>query len=382
MNARNWLVIRTHDGEMLAVVHDLIRAEITRSQNNVGWFSCTASADFDPALLQPDRIVEFWRQPQGGEEKIMGVGLMRKWGWRELQDGREVTYFSGPDQMELLERRIVAYRAGTSQASKNGPADDIIKAIVDENMGPAAGNDSYGRPRYYPSSHFTIAPDEGDGVTVEMSFAWRNVLAVIREIAQASRNQDTPVYFDLEYLGEGVFIFKTWTDVMGIDRTLTAGIAPVVFSKEQGNLASPDLSFDYTEEINHVIGGGPGEGQGRIIDPENDQVREQLTIWNKREAFQDARECPSTGGSLCVANKAFDRMQAGRPRVWFSGRLLDTPQSRFGVDWFYGDKVTIRYHGMEFDGPVAQFRLSWNERGEEQIDARVEITEAIEGKPT
>jgi len=382
MNARNWLIIRTHDGQMLTVVNDVIMAELVRTQNEEGWFQVTVSPDFDPRYFHADNIVEFWRQPVGGEEVCLGTGLMRIWGWKETGSGEEVAYFSGPDQIELLKRRIVNYRSQTSEAEKAMEADDLIKEVVNENMGPGAGNDYYGRPRYYPAAHFSIAPDETAAPSVDMAFAWRNVLEVIKSVAEASANQGTNLFFDLEYLGEAVYLFKTWVNIRGVDRTLKGSVAPIVFSKETGNLAKPDLKWDYSEEINYVTGGGPGEGAGRIIDPENDQVREQLTIWNKREAFQDARECPSTGGSLCVANKAFDRMQAGRPKVYFTGKLLDTPSGRFAKDWFFGDKVTIRYHGFEFDGHVAQFHLRWTARGDDTLEAAVKVTETLEGHPT
>jgi len=378
MSLNHRLVLRTHDGEELAILTGIVRWELVRVQNNIGWFTVTASDEFDERWPHTDRLIEFWRQPVGGENKLLAVGLTRYWQWENL-DGRELLRFGGPDQVELLKRRIIAYFSGEAESDKTGPADDVIKAIVSENMGPLAPNDAHGRPRRYPAANFTVQPDFGDGHNITRQFSWRNVLPVIQELADESAERGTPLFFDNVPIGPAQFDFQTWTGVRGMDRSILSGIAPVVFSLEAGNLANPSLRFDYTEEINYVWGGGQGEGPGRDMDPENDQVREHLTIWNKREAFQDAREEATHAG---VGHKAFLRMQAGLPKVIFSGELLDTPQSRFGVDWDYGDKVTVRYRGMEFSGRVNSFAISVDENGTETIGAKVEITEAIEGHPT
>ena len=372
------LVLRTHDGEELAILTGLVKWDLIRVQNNIGWFTITASDEFDDRWPHTDRLVEFWRQPVGGENKLLAVGFTRYWEWENLE-GRDILRFGGPDQVELLERRIIGYYKGESESDKTGPADDVIKAIVRENMGALAGNDWHGRPRRYPAVNFSVEPDFGDGHNIQREFSWRNVLPVIQEMADESAERGTPLFFDNVPVAPAQFIFRTWTGVRGIDRSIIGGVAPIIFSLEAGNLANPSLRFDYTEEINYVWGGGQGEGAARDMDPENDQVREHLTIWNKREAFQDAREETVHAG---VTHKAFMRMQAGLPKVKFSGELLDTPQSRFGIDWDYGDKVTVRYRGMEFSGRVNSFSINVNEQGTERISAKVEITEAIEGHPT
>jgi hypothetical protein len=130
---------------------------------------------------------------------------------------------------------------------------------------------------------------------------------------------------------------------------------PVIFSKEMGNLGSPKWEEDWFDERNYVYGGGQGEKDNRIIDPEDDVWRMHKSIWNRRECFQDAREESTTQG---VANKAFERMQKERPVVRFDALLLDVANTRFGKDWDYGDNITARYKGREFSGMVDGYIIS------------------------
>jgi hypothetical protein len=114
------------------------------------------------------------------------------------------------------------------------------------------------------------------------------------------------------------------------------------------------------------------------LDPENDVPRENLSIWNLREGICPATEETTLQG---VANRAYSKMQELRPRVVFEGQLIDTPKTRFGIDWGYGDIVTVRFQEMEFDGRIDTFDFRMSKDGEESVTAAVTITKALEGKP-
>jgi len=384
---RHRLVLRTHDGEELTTLSNVVKWDFVRTANDIGWWTITLNADFPPEFLRIDNIIEFWRQPSGASEVLLGIGFLRYFEWKTDETGTTRLTIGGPDPIELLNRRLVQNYAETAPSQK-GPdyADDMMKEFVDEQFLTTAtrlGDIYYSRSSALPSDHFSIAPDTSQGyANMSKQSAWRFVLPILQEIAEASWNQGTRIYFDLDYVGPATFLFNTWADLRGIDRTIGTSIAPIVFSQESGNLSKPSLRFDYTEEVNFVYGGGQGQGTDREVDPENDEPRSQLSLWNRREGFQDARECP-TGEvpTYCIANKAFDRMQSGRPSVLFEGNLVDTPTTRFGVDWFYGDKVTVQYRGFELDGRADQFSVSMKEDGIETIVARVSILEAIEGHP-
>lgn len=367
---RNRLVLMTSDGIQLTELTDLESVEYWRSLNGMGGFHITTREDFEEDYWGVDRLIEIWRTPEGGEEQLMMVGFWRWKEWTENDDQFEIFNMGGPDQNDLLDRRVIAYYAGTAGADKTDFADDMLKAIIRENMGALAPLDEAGRPRAYDADYFSVAPDFGHAPSVSRRFAWRKVFPTLLEICESSRNLGTPLYFDVVPGAiPAHFEFRTYVNLMGVDRTSTSGLSPIVFSKENGNLGKPSLREDWSNEWNYVWGGGQGEGTDRVIDPEDDQWRAHRSIWNRREVFQDAREEDTILG---VANKAYQRMQQERPLLKFSAKLLDTPQSIFGVDWDYGDKVTANYRG-EYDVLIDAYRISIDRDGNEDVSVRAEV---------
>lgn len=366
--------LRTSDGESLRDIESVVRVEWSRVLNDIGWFEMIVPGDYPEELLDVDRLIEFWREPTGGMNQLTMVGFLRKWEWFETSDGEELLRMSGPDQVDLLRRAPIGFVAGSAEAEKTEPTDDMLKSIVDEAKGPGAGTNPEGRFRGYPIANFTVMADQSLGPTLRRSFAWRQVLTVLQEIAESSDNLGSRLFFDcIPGNDPATFEFRTFIGLRGIDHTLATGDPPVIFSKEAGNLVNPSLTEDWTEEWNYVWGGGQGEGAARLIDTENDLTRIIRSIWNRREIFQDAREEDTPLG---VASKAFERMEASRPRLIFNGRLIDTPSTRFGIDWNFGDAVTAKYKGRDFDGLVRFVRYSVDRQGVEDIRAKLEVVRA------
>jgi hypothetical protein len=378
------VILRTPDGIQLAKIEQTVGWQFVRAANAVGWFTMRLGS-IDRRLLSVDNLFEFYRTPDGSAPVFMGVGLLRSWEYAEDDTGAVTVALNGPDQVDLLNRRIVAYTDPQSMWEK-GPdyADDLMKDVVSENMGPTSTDPWYSRGRAYPATHFSIAPKEHRGRSdTQLTFQFRELLAVLQDMANYSTwptyaFDGLPVWFDLDYIGPAKFMFRTWVPIRGIDRTLGTNVAPLVFSRQAGNLSQPVLRFDYTDEKNIVYGLGPGTGVNRMVDPENDVPRENLSIWNLHEGV-----CPATEEStlLGVAKRAYQKMQEMRPRVVFTGQLIDTPQTRFGIDWGYGDIVTIRFREMEFDGRVDGYSYAMDAEGRETVTADVTITKALEGKP-
>jgi len=119
------------------------------------------------------------------------------------------------DALCLLDQRIVGFALGTPQTEKEGHADDLIKQICRENL-QADG-------REIPN--LTIEKDLGLAPIIKIdNIAWRSVLAVCQEIAQASFEKGVPLYFDLiADINLGLRL-KTFVGQRGNDRAGVVGV--------------------------------------------------------------------------------------------------------------------------------------------------------------
>ena len=60
-----------------------------------------------------------------------------------------------------------------------------------------------------------------------------------------------------------------------------------------------------------------------------------------------------------------------------SGTLLDTTQTRYGLDWSFGDRVTITYRDLQLDGMINAVTIRINDQGQETLDARLEMDDIL-----
>ena len=94
-----------------------IRAEGVRMLNDYGTMVLQLDSRYD-YLIKPDRIIEWWRGTEPGAHEAVAHGFVRGWQFSTDSDGRDLTKVWGPDQNELLARRIVAYKAGQTQTAR------------------------------------------------------------------------------------------------------------------------------------------------------------------------------------------------------------------------------------------------------------------------
>ena len=337
----------------------------TRVVNGGGWVELKLTDDFDWLVLGLDRLIEIWRAPSDETAlKWQCTGFLRKW---EVSRRRNVTkvVLEGPTQTGLLDRKVIAYKGGQSETEKNAAADDVMKELVDEAMGPSAGNDPYGRSRI--QVNFTISADVAAGVTFDGDMQWQRLMDVLQDISDHSHSKGTPMYFDVVQMEPANFQFRTYVEQRGLDRR--SGPGAITFGLEFGNFSDPKWIEDWSKEQNIIYGLGQGEGQNRTIDPEKDVGRIYRTIWNRQEATQDARGEKTLLG---VAKKAFARLVESRPRRKLSGRLQSVPGSLYDLDWGFGDRVNAIAFGFEFDGMVQTVTITVSQRKGENVDARIE----------
>lgn len=341
----------------------------TQVLNNVGWFTITLPGSFDRNVLRKDNRVVFWRKPVGGAGAIAFMGLIRKVATRQDRGGNLSYVVEGRSLEYLLSGRVVAYYAGHSRASQTDQADDLLKSIVDENLG-ANSLTAGGRKASaaISSTYFSTQADAAAGPSVTKAFSYRNCLEVMRELADAARAAGTEVYFGMVITGENTFEFRTKTGQWGQDRTSDQANG-LTFGPDYGNMGAAELVEDATEEINYVFGLGQGQGATREVQVSTDTTRTGASLWAVREGKIDARG-ESTAAAVLDAADAL--LVKGRPVTTFSAELLSVPGSVYGRDWNFGDRVTCAFAGRQFDALVRMVKVTVDERGLETIEPLVE----------
>lgn len=318
--------------------------------------------ELDISLLRQfkDARLVIWRQPEGALNRIAFAGKVR--GWKLKRVGRSLRLIlRAVDYNDELLTRIVAYYAGSSQSAKSDYADDLMKAIVRENLGasaPAARNIS--------TTGFYVEADTSLGTSLEKGMAWENVLDTLKEISQASyRTPATGITFGVVPLGKGVDReFVTRVGQWGADQR-----GRVMFSEANGNLINPEIEEDATNEITYVYAGGQGQGADRLVAEEDDATRIAESPLNRREAFFDGGNYETENALTAVAQ---GKLENGRPVLRVDFELQDTNQIIYGRDWDVGDLTTVQVFSWQYDCHVAAVEVSV-QGATERILPRLEV---------
>jgi Siphovirus ReqiPepy6 Gp37-like protein len=315
-------------------------------------------------LIRPDRRIKIYRQPRGGENKIEGGTT---WIIRKRRKHWPKMTVTAVHPNHLLRRRIVAYYAGSPQADK-GPmtAESMMKEIMLENFGASAGA---GRDL---SKFLSIEADIQRGATLSKAFSRRNVLTVLEEISQTSTGAGVYLTADtVTDLGTNQWIFRTFDGQRGQDRRLGFSNSPVLLNAELRNLTEAELEEDWENERNYAYVGGDGTGAGRIIVERPDLARIAMSDLNRCEMFVDASNSADTDRLEAEGDAA---LREARPRRTFAGRLAETRQFRYGINYYWGDHVTGTFDKKNIECRLDAVSINVG-AGREDIDVRFGATD-------
>lgn len=348
-------------GQRLILIDRISSLSATRVTNNVGILSLTVPSIYDP-YIRADNVIEVWR-----DRKLFDAYFIRKWKFVD-DNNKPSTIITAYNGINLLDRRIVAYSAHSEQSEMTDNADDMMKAIVRYAVTDSATD----ADRRWTNNGFVVDGDLGAAPSISMAFAYRNVLEVLYDIAGASRQSGTRLYFDVLPMSRsgGLIGWRFCTNIgqPGIDRT---GVEQVVFSTDFGNLYNPELMFDHTDERNVIYAGGPGTGVGRVVVEVEDVVLSKASPWARYEAFTNCSGQAKTKSQITAAGKS--ELINNRPRMEFSGDLTSTTFTPFKVRWDFGDLVVVGYRGYQYNAIINMISIALDGAGKETIKAGFEV---------
>ncbi len=333
-------------GNRLADASSFLALEYSRVVNSVSTAKLTLPGNFPTQyIINPDGRLEIWRKLDSGREYLDTdtIWLIKKVTQKIESSGLQTIVIEADTPLCVLREpgRFVNYFAGTSSSLyAAAPADDQIKAVARQNIGSSAATTRD------LSVYISIDPNLGLGASVAKSFAWRDCLKVMQEFANSSTTAGAYIAFDIVADTPTTLTFRTFAQQRGVDHRFPGGINPVLISPELGNLGEVVFSQDYRDEITYVTAGGKGEGSLRMIANVEDTTRQGVSPFGLREYFKDATQYDSTTGLSAEGNAV---LRSGREKTIFQGRLIDMPDSRYGVDWGWGDYVTAQAFGQLID---------------------------------
>jgi len=317
-----------------------------------GVHTCTFTLDSsDPRclLFELDGIIEIWRSVPGCSISPYRefIGMHRGVQDATAKDSRTNFVSNIVGLNDLLARRIINYVPATIRSYKNAPAETVMKEYVEENCG-ASATVANGRESDGVLPYFIVEADGALGATWEGDKAWENLLDVIQEIARFST-----IDFDVSWdSSSGYFMFSTFQDQLGEDRTITgldpstglnsAGNAPVIFSLERGNISSIERVFNRLSESNVVVVTGDGDGATVAV-----EVRTGTSVadspWNKREVCR-----PQSGyvSEMQIYGDSSLEELSAKDVITFVPLLQ--PKCMYGKHYFLGDRISVLFKGVYY----------------------------------
>lgn len=357
------LVWYTHEGERKGIIQAFNSLEYIKSQNAIG----SLVVNLPRGLYRYEEfavgdIFEVWREKNGVLELQNETAyFLQDWEFWTDSDGEEYIRLMASDANWLLDTRLTWAMGGSTGANKTDYPDDMMKAIVSDQMLTNATKPERNLP-------ITCAPDlSAGGAQITKEFPYRSVLEVIKEIAETAEENGVWVGFDVVRTGVGTFQFRTYTGQRGMNHGRNSG-DPRLVGKQYGNLSQATFGEFHAEERNVILVGGEGEGSARVLVERKNEARIGASQWNRREYFVDASDSEESDALEVEGDAALCKF---KPKQVVTGTLHDTPGMQYGIHYGFGDILSVEAFGYHVDCHVRSVRVRVDQDGGEQLDIKL-----------
>ncbi len=341
------LWIKNPQGQLLVVLDKFNRLEWSKSANDVGAMRVELEDIYPDSYFVRDSIIEIWRKIPGGRPylELNTQWFVVKRRYVSSQEGSTIELLA-QDGNRLLASRKIGYRTGTDQTgNRDGVATTAMRNIVLDNLGVNASHTDRFRTGLINSANFQVEADKALGESIDLrNLIGKTVLKVLRNIADQSTNLGTRVYFDVTTVSGNLLEFRTFKGYMGNDHGPDSG-QEVVLSEKRGSLVNVVYTEDDTKAYNSVFVGGSGENTDRLIGTAEDTDSINESPFALRETWIEARGEDQT----VIDAIAAEALERGKTKISVSAKIDDVGV-RYGVDYGYGDRVTVGARGQDYTG--------------------------------
>jgi hypothetical protein len=283
-----------------------------------------------------------------GETLISGPTLTAKLD-QTMEDTEGIWQIEGASDDIILSERLAYPTPSTADVTaqttpqdvRTGPAETVIKAYLDANLGPSA-------PAARQLAGLVIEADSGRGSTVTGIARFNTLQELFYDLAQVGG-----IGYRLAQPNGGI-------DFMAyepLDRSAT-----IRMDIQNRQLSSSSYSYG-TAKVTRAIVAGRGEQENRLfIERTSTESLNAEIDWARRiEVFHDARQAESTD----ELNTAGDELlvDKGKTIVEMAVTPTDDTKMVYGVDWFLGDTVTIVANNIEATAVVTEVGIQVSDDG-------------------
>jgi len=346
-------------GNLITTITEFFQIDYARKENDWGSLQIDLPPIYPTGFFQKDGRLELWRTAPGRQIYLEGDTqfFIRKIIYKDDEKSRNRIHILAHDALQLLDRCIVVPNTDLSHSKKTGFADDLMKAVMREQMGTLVDDATRNR-----STYLSIAVDLGLGLSITDDFAWQKVLPLFQKWAQQSTDGGKYLAFDIIYTSPSTLEFRTYLTARGIDRGSSSPNRYILGTDGFG-LSYASAAFDYTQEADFIYAGGNGEYPSQIVETAQDDDRIALSPFGRVEDYIDARD----DDAVVIQSAADQQLQARMSKFAVNGHIEQGPQSIYGVHYNFGDIVVASYHGFNVDVHLDGIEIIVDETGHEDI---------------
>lgn len=217
----------------------------------------------------------------------------------------------------------------------NGPAETVMRKIVNDQIGPGAPTD-------YRITNLTLLPNQARGKTVSVSERFTNILEVLQDQALAAG-----LLFRVRKNGRVI--------EFGVSepRDLTRAVWLTRHNGAVGGYEAERSAPEATEAIVGGVGTGATRKMWRVANPVGDWGR-RITTFVDRQSTSDSNELQQA-----AENELEDKSE--KASVTFNANEI--ARLKYGRDFVVGDKITVNLDGSLIQDTLQITELSWDEKG-------------------